>query len=1339
MPTSIRSTTIVRLVVLAVLLLGLAQGIGAGSAVRADDATPDATSAPSDVEYVDPTAVPTEVPTDIPTESAVEQPPTQTPTVSPTTLPPISTPETATVVPTGSATESQANGAEFGAANGKTGVLITAMDLSNGNAPVAGVCATLLETVLGVWQDSGCTDANGHLELNPAFRLREATLFDIEIIRPAGYIGLDFIDLTLAEGVFREETLGLELQPPANDTMRALDIGSNTVLGGVCWSYFSATTIFGELGDLAVGPVCDTDNDGVTSIPQVPFGAYCIVPTPPTGYRVTGTSSFCVDATGSRDRTRAFIANAAGSGTAVVTVTTAWGTPLSGVCLDATLQSILISDTLVSTGCSGEDGIATITGLVSGDYELTASIGPSTTLEPDPIDFTIVDATPVRLALTIETKSSTVKLDALVGFGPEMLPGACWAVTTNDGGSPGSITIVAPVCDDDGDGEVLMAGVPYTASCIVVTPPAGWYRPLRDYSLCDEFFGGYWRAGFIPEPKPATPSPTPRPTSTPFPTPVPAENEPNGNLAVQNCAYTGFDFNFRIFDLCKPVGAGVRLAVIQNGVQIATIVTNAAGQAVLDLPARSQYQLTYLDGNESGWIPGSGQEARIRYGSSDNFSFTPNTGNPTWTMTVRTGSMSPWNSGAGIGGACYRILDEDGAELLPTVCDTDNDGEVVVGTLPSTIKFLHTIPYRAEMVTAPPGYKLWGSVSPGLASADDPETWLATFNYFPLEVRIHTVDENGDPLPGWCYVHQDSFSNCDDDGDGIVVFDRMQPGDLMVFTAEAYSEGYFPNTPSQSITIGSEPSQDLTFTAYRYGTDRDDRADARFTLRSSQGTVLWESDDVCFSISPNSGVPSGTLCADQNGVFIYRNLPAGSYTLKLVSNAFAGCETPESFPQQAFTVTNDDLGTVIEIPVVFRCPDVSAGTTCSTVRSPVTRNVDIYLGTLTDPESGDVLVDGMEFSEAISYLAADELMRWADNPVPDKINATTIQEWVLESNEGSVWGMEPDWDGNARGALLGQFAAAGPFVAGEPELLGEALVIGSVGFDIYFVNGPNDPTLALFPECESTTDTIDASVFHQASIKIYKVDATLAPEQNEPTPTATPEPVCSMSATRTITAAYGELTDAEGNPVFTGLELSDHIPQGLLDAINAGAAPDAIRDLIADWLDPATTDATWAFEAAEGRDPNAALSERYDDAGLNVMIGAPVEAGSEEYRFTSYAWVGQNELPAGCFVAASMDLLVPVALETVVQVDYVELNAAVGGSGTVVPQPSPTVTPTPSAEPETSPTPVVSPTLTPVTVSSLPLTGAPSGGQTGSAPWLLLLIAALVLAAIWVKQRFGLR
>jgi hypothetical protein len=1324
-----RHAALLRLTLLAMLLLALIQSLGASTPVRAGDATPEAALDSAATEPVDPT----------PEQTVVPPEPTQTPTATAQVAVPTPAIPTGTATPSGPAGGVDAEVADVAAAaTGATGVLITAIDLTNGNAPVAGVCATLLETVLGIWQDAGCTDAEGRLELNPAFRLSGATLFDIEIVLPSGYIGLDFIDLTLAEGVFREETLGLEVLPPATDTMRARDIGNDTPLGGVCWSYHAATTIYGEIGDLVIGPVCDDDNDGVTTIPDVPFGAYCIVPAPPTGYRATGDGTFCVDATGARDRTRAFAGNAAGSGTAIVTVTTAWGAPFAGVCLDATLQSGIVGDTLVASGCTGDDGVATITGLYSGDYRLTATISPTTTIEPDPIDFAIVDAAPVPLAMTIEMKTAPVRFDAVVGSGPELLPGACYAVMTAVAGKPGPTAIVPEVCDDDRDGTVELAGVPYGSACIVVTPPDGWYRPGKDYSLCHEFFGGYWTIGFIPIPKPAPPTRTPLPTSTPFPTPAPAENEPNGNLLVQTCAYTGFAFNLRLYDLCTPVGAGVRLGVVQNGVQIATIVTDNAGRAQLDLPARTQFRLTYLDGAAAGWVPGPDQETRNRYGANDAFSFSPAGGNPMWTMTVRTDSWSGWNNGAAIGGACYRIVDSDGNELLPAACDDDNDGLVVIGELPAVIEFLGAIPYRAEMVSPPPGYEPFTNPSVGLVTVDHPDTWIASFRYQPVELRVKTVDENGDPLPYWCYTHQEVFSICDTDGNGTVAFNQLQPGTLMVFTAEGYGAGYFPTTPSKSITIGSAPIQELVFTAAPYGTDRDDRADVRFTIRDTQGEVVWESDDICFSISPNSGVPAGTLCADTNGVLIFRNLPTGSYTLNLVSNAFAGCETPQSFPPQAFSVSAGDLGTTIDVPVVFRCPKPEQSDSCTAFRQPVARHVQIYLGTLTDPETGDVIDEGMELSEALSFLAADELGRWADNPVADKVNLTTLLPWTMDPEVSADWGNEPDWDGNPRGALLAQFGAHGGIVAGEPVLLGQTQVTGSVDGEIFFLV-EDDPMLALYPECGPDTGTLYVSYFRMATIEVYRVDATLAASRPGPTPTATPEPACSMTAERSITAAYGALTDDHGNPIYTGLALSDHIPPGLIDAIAAGAAPDAVRGLLDDWLDPETGDDAWAFAAPEALDPNDALAAQFHAEGDDVALDDPQSAGTQEYRFTSYAWVGQNELPSGCVAAASLDLLFPVELETIVTVDYVELNAALGGAGPVGPSPSPTATrtptPTPAAGPVETAVPAVTPTLTPVSVNALPDTGARGSGRDGGATWPLLLVGMLVVVATWVNRR----
>jgi|GEM_PF-2571598 len=1253
----------------------------------------------------------------------------ETPEPTPTTEAPVI--ETSTSNPTPTTTPPTTPTSEVGAlALGDTGVRVTIKDgVTDGN-PIAGVCMTLMETNLGIWQDSGCTDANGQLELNPIFTFSDPTLFELELVIPPGYSGEDFHFVTLIPGTVIETFYVLGVADPADDTMRAFDLDDNTALGGACWSYYTTTTILDQPGDLAFGPICDDDSDGTTLIPQVAFGAYCIVVTPPTGFRVAGDDTFCTSAQRNRDVTKGFISGSGGSASVVVTITTTLGLPQPNVCVAAVLELVALLEYIeLSSACSGVDGVATITGLVPGNYILYVNNHPAYVIPFDRIDITVPDATPFQVDATVDQITGDSTLDAVIGWGPTTLAGACWSLTPNDNGVPGPVTIIGPLCDDDGDGRVTMEGVPFGSFCYTVLPPSGWHRPLADYSFCRADIGyASWRVGFIPVPGTPRPTNTPFPTQTPFPTPVPAENEPNGNVVVQNCSYTGIDFDFRMFDLCVPVGSGVRLGVIQNGVQVEVLVTNASGLVTLALPARSTYRLRYLDGNSSGFVPGPGQEERNRYGAADSFSFTPAGGIPDWTMTVRTTSRSYWNNGALIGGACYRIVDDQGNERLPAACDTDNDGITVVGSLPAEVGFGGLNPYRAEMTSPPPGYDLSPGSRIGLPQPGNPPVWTAGFTYTPVQLRIHTVDENGDPLPGWCYVSSTFlFSSCDavDGDDGTTTMTSFAVGDQVVITAEGYSEGYFPDTPSKLITIGSGPTQDVTFTAYRYGTDRADRADVRFTLRTNTGTILNESDDICFSISPASGVPAGELCADSNGVLIYRNLPVGSYSLKLERNTFAsGCGSPSTFPQIPFSVSAGDLGTVIEIPVVFTCPPPPPSSNCQVVRYPITRSVDIYLGTLTDPDSEDVLVEGLQFSESIPFLMTQDLLLSAVNPDPERITRDSIEPWVLDASDSTVWGDQPDWDGNARQGLLDQFADSGPIIAGEPELIATREIVASIGIE-FIILSVNDPRRADYPECSASAQTVEVLLLHQGTINVYELNATLArDDQPEPTPTQTPKPFCSTTVTRSLSAAYGELTGPDGERIFTGLELSDHIPAGLIEAIQRSGAPGNVEDLLGEWFDPQASDETWGSDSSEALDAEGNLVASYQEVDEDVNIGTATDGGAEEYRFSTYRWVDQSELPAGCFTAASFGLLVPVEQETIVRLAFTELNATLGGS--IDPSPTPTGTSTPTPTGTAGPT--VSPTSTAVSVTTLPNTGAQERNSSSDGRWVIVLIITAFIA-----------
>ena len=1364
-----RANRFVRLAMLALLILWMAQTLQTNTPARANDVSATTEEATVEVTPESPTIdsswssdaqeTPTEdafvagwssqsaygateesiVETEASTTEETEEHAGTSTTVVETTWEPIASTEVlpseaATMIPTATVTPTATSTPEVAAlVLGDTGVRVTIHDgVVDGN-PIAGVCMTLMETYLGIWQDSGCTDENGQLVLNPIFNFSEPTLFEIELVIPPGYAGEDFHFVTLIPGTILESFYELGVADPADDTMRAYDLNDNNALGGACWTYYKATTIPDQPGDLAFGPICDDDGDGATRIPQVAFGAYCIIVTPPTGFRVAGDDTFCTSAQRNRDVTKGFINGEGGSASIVVTITTTLGMAQSNVCVAAVLELEALFEYIeLSSACSGIDGVATITGLVPGNYILYVNNHPNYVIPFERFDVVVPDSTPVDVDAVVGQITGESTLDAVIGWGPDRLAGACWSLTTNDNGVPGPVTIIGPLCDDDDDGRVTMEGVPFGSFCYTVVPPTGWHRPLADYQFCRSEIGyASWLVGFIPVPGTPRPTNTPFPTQTPFPTPVPAENEPNGNVIVQNCSYSSIDFGFRLFDLCLPVGAGVRLGLIQNGSQVEILVTNTNGLVTLDLPERSSYQLRYLDGNSADFVAGPGQEARIRYGAADNFSFTPSGGIPDFTMTVRTTSRSYWNDGALIGGACYRIVDDQGNERLPAACDTDNDGVTVVGTLPAVIGLggLRLSPYRAEMTSPPPGYDITSGTRIGIPQPGSPPIWMARFTYTPVQLLIHTVDENGDPLPGWCYVSSAFlFSTCDDDDDGTTTMTSFATGDQVVITAEGYSEGYFPNTASKLITIGSGPEQEITFTAYPYGTDRADRADVRFTVRSNTGTILFDSDDICFSIAPASGVPAGELCADSKGVLIYRNLPVGSYSLKLERNAFSGCASPSTFPLIPFSVSAGDLGTTIEIPVVFQCgtppPDESS---CSVFRNRVTRSVDIYIGTLTDPDSGDVLANGLQFSESIPFLMTEDLLKASVNPRPESITRDTIEPWVLDANESSVWGEQPDWDGNARQGLLDQFGESGPIVAEEPELIATVDVVGSIGIVEFVFLAPNDPRRADFPECSSSTSFVLILVFHQATVSVYELDATRVHEDDpEPTPSQTPEPFCATTVNRSMSAAYGELIGPDGEPMLTSLELSDHIPAGLLEAIKSGDPPGEVDDQIDAWFDEEASDETWGLQPPEGLDVEANLVAGYRQVDEDVNIGASTAAGIEEYRFSTYRWVDQSELPAGCFSAASFGLLVPIEQETIVLIEFTELNATLGGS--ISSSPTATATPTLTPTPTGTASPIVRPTSTAVSVTTLPNTGARDRSSSLNLLWAFLVAVALTVA-----------
>lgn len=567
--------TILRVVTLAALVVSLIQVISASTPVRAEDPTAPVQSAAEPTESITETTltkesatepppapaedIPTETPTSEPTidaptvEPSDDQPPsdgpteeptstrtreitdasatdaptvTSTPTDAPTTFDPATVApasDTATTEPTST---SETMVSPSAAAIEESGVRVTIRANDFGGPGIPNVCITL--TGKGnAWNDSACTDEHGQANLHVLLRFDGSLDYRVLIQIPPGYAGDETLVIAIPPGAMVNTTGVLVPVPPVDQTLRAVDAVTNDVVGGVCWTYFELQPTILTKGDLLYGPTCDTNNDGATIFAQTPPGSYCVEVTPPTGWRtVTGQVVYCgVDPSRGDGFRVALVTDApAVSSSVVATIKTAWGTAVPEVCAGAVVTLAGGGLAELGTACSDASGKLTISKLPPGSYALQWRNVPGGFRTFADVPFTIVDTTLVSLTVTLENDGTyDAELNAVAGFGPAPVPGVCWTMKVMDVAAqkPTSTVVVGPVCDADGDGQVVLEDVPSGSFCFAATPPKGWYRPDNRYEFCKENLFGYeGTLGFIPTPAGPKPSPTPSPTPFPQPDPI---------------------------------------------------------------------------------------------------------------------------------------------------------------------------------------------------------------------------------------------------------------------------------------------------------------------------------------------------------------------------------------------------------------------------------------------------------------------------------------------------------------------------------------------------------------------------------------------------------------------------------------------------------------------------------------------------------------------------------------------------------------------------------------------------------------------------------------------------
>lgn len=631
---------------------------------------------------------------------------------------------------------------------------------------------------------------------------------------------------------------------------------------------------------------------------------------------------------------------------------------------------------------------------------------------------------------------------------------------------------------------------------------------------------------------------TPSSTATVIPAEVGPAAEPDATLNARNCGQTITGGDFPVYRLCSTTGAGVRFAVMQNGQQVAEIATTSGGTAAISLPNRAPFTLTYLGGNGSDWVPGPGEEARLRYDSAQTFSFQRDPAvAQTWTLMVTVRQAVTWNTGQAIGGACVRILGDDSLEYAAEQCDTDNDGVITFGQLPPRYDADGGSFYDAWMTQAPAGYPLLSYAGGDTRDAANPDNWVANFTYRTNVLRVLTVDDAGNPVPGFCFkIPANQIStDCDrlgpqDPGDGVVVSDGHREGTTLSVKMVAMAPGYSADVTLQSVTIGSGYATELTFVVRPIAAGTG--ADLRVALNLPNGTSpQWVGGELygyCFRITPAAGSPSGSVCANQFGEVLIRDLPVGTYSIAQSSNTSTCASIAGS---TTFTVTASDLGR--EKQLTLTVPSCVSTQTCQVVRDAPGRAVDLYYGDLRD-RNGNIVSSPFQLSESIPGTVMPLLVG-----ASDRVTAGALSPWV-DPTAGATWSTREDWDGNARRLLLNAYAQSGlPYTVSNETQIASLTLISGRSLDIAQVFPGN---AAQFPECELWSTAV-INVHYQSNVRIYELNAT----EDTAIPTATSTATATVTATATMTAT-APLTPIALTPTVT---VANPVPSSTPAAVTA--------------------------------------------------------------------------------------------------------------------------------------------------------------------------------------------
>ncbi len=441
------------------------------------------------------------------------------------------------------------------------------------------------------------------------------------------------------------------------------------------------------------------------------------------------------------------------------------------------------------------------------------------------------------------------------------LPGACFAV---DGGEP--------VCDDDGDGSVVITNVqPGTRTLSEPRSPDG-FEPYPDIQLQitrDEQFS-------VPH-NPGVSAQLPEDTST-----ISLQSvDQNGNLLPGACYQldTGATACDDDFD------GVVTFENLANGTYNVVQTQTPEGAQPLD-----PFQLE-VNGSAELQVP---------------HQTTSEPEEPEVTEGFTLGFVSVDENQNGLPFACFSF---DGGD---PVCDEDGDGVV---TFNDVQPGLHTL----TQTQAPEGYDNVGSVEVNVeqdanfavrhtASSipEEPEpTPTQEEEVTGLTVGFVSVDQDDNGLPGACFTLDGGDENCDDDGDAEVTFTGVQPG-AHTLTQTRAPEGY-----DNVGTLELDLQNDGRFAVRHQPTAGEEPEQPEGTGQIVARTIDQDGNtlpEVCYELSGFGQQCDGD---DEDNDMTQEDVPAGEYTVALV--------VPEGYEavgetSQTVTVVDGET-TVVEFQV----------------------------------------------------------------------------------------------------------------------------------------------------------------------------------------------------------------------------------------------------------------------------------------------------------------------------------------------------------------------------------------------------------------------------------------